>query len=99
MPKLAEVDLYQIFETNYFIKKVEKVFNKNLQNSLFKKLRSYIYPQLANNPYLGNNIKKLRNYEPETWRYRIGDYRLFFSIDEEAKIVYIFDFEHRKDAY
>ena len=91
--------MYKIFETNNFIKKVGKIFNKNLQDTLFAKLKANIYPQLKSNPYIGTNIKKLRNYKPETWRYRIGDYRLFFSVDEETKIIYILDFDHRKDAY
>jgi len=50
-------------------------------------------------PHFGNNIKKLRSYVPETWRFRIGKYRLFYSIDENDKIVFILTVEFRKDAY
>jgi len=99
MLKPKEVDLYKILETDNFIKKVKKTFKENLQESLFKKLRTEIYPQLKDNPYYGNKIKKLINYQPETWRYKIGNYRLFFSINEESKIIAILDFDHRKDAY
>jgi mRNA interferase RelE/StbE len=91
--------LYKIFETTNFIKKVKKVFKNNLADALFRKLQSDIYPQLKHDPYYGSNIKKLRNYKPETWRYRIGDYRLFFSIDEECQTIFILDIDHRKDAY
>lgn len=99
MLKPIEVDLYKIFETTNFNKKIEKIFTKNLQDSLSKKLKTNIYPQLKSNPYIGTNVKKLRNYKPETWRYRIGNYRLFFTVNEDTKIVYIIDFDHRKDAY
>jgi len=60
---------------------------------------SYAYPQLREVPHYGLNIKKLHNYSPETWRYRIGDYRVFYSIDEIGKIVNILSIDQRKDAY
>jgi mRNA-degrading endonuclease RelE of RelBE toxin-antitoxin system len=45
-------------------------------------------------------IKKaitLSDYEPDTWRYRIGKYRIFYII--EKQIVNIISLDHRKDAY
>jgi mRNA interferase RelE/StbE len=45
-------------------------------------------------------IKKaitLSDYEPDTWRYRIGKYRIFYII--EKQIVSIISIDHRKDAY
>jgi mRNA interferase RelE/StbE len=33
------------------------------------------------------------------YRYRIGDYRLFYTIDFDKKLVFILDITHRKDAY
>lgn len=94
MPELY----YKIFETNEFIKRVSKL-NKRDASFIQNKLTYYIYPQLKNEPHFGTNIKKLVNYKPETWRYRIGQYRLFFSIHDEKKIVYILTVEFRKDAY
>jgi mRNA interferase RelE/StbE len=89
---------YKIFETNEFIKKIEKVSKKD---KLFieKKLKEYIYPQLKDEPHYGNNIKKLAGYKPETWRYRIGKYRLFYVINEVEKILYILSIDLRKDSY
>ncbi|MBK7103668.1 MAG: type II toxin-antitoxin system RelE/ParE family toxin [Ignavibacteriae bacterium] len=89
---------YRIFETDEFIKKIEKV-TKSDQVFIKKKLTEYIFPQLKEEPHYGNNIKKLVNYNPETWRYRIGKYRLFYVIDEEEKIIYILSIDQRKDAY
>jgi mRNA interferase RelE/StbE len=39
------------------------------------------------------------DYKPETWRYRIGKYRLFYVIDENEKTVYILSIDLRKEAY
>ncbi|MGA7722934.1 MAG: type II toxin-antitoxin system RelE/ParE family toxin [Ignavibacteriaceae bacterium] len=64
-----------------------------------KKIRQFIYSQLREEPHYGNTIKKLIGYKPETWRYRVGRYRLFYAIDETEKIVYIFPRDFRKDAY
>ena len=89
---------YKIFETNEFIKKIKKV-SKQERSFIEKKLIHYIYPQLENEPHFGNNIKKLVGYKPETWRYRIGKYRLFYVIDEADKIIYILSIDLRKDAY
>ncbi|MFZ1320290.1 MAG: type II toxin-antitoxin system RelE/ParE family toxin [Ignavibacteria bacterium] len=44
-------------------------------------------------------MKKLISYRPNTWRYRIGKFRMFFVIDEKEKIVSLLTIEHRKDAY
>ena len=89
---------YKIFETNEFIKKIDKIL-KNEKSFVEKKLHQYVYPQLRDEPHWGNNIKKLIDYNPETWRYRIGRYRLFYAIDEIEKIVYILSIDFRKDAY
>lgn len=89
---------YKIFETDEFQKRVEKI-SKRDKIFIEKKLIQVVYPQLKEEPHFGNNIKKLVNYTPETWRYRIGKYRLFYVIDENEKIVYIISIDLRKDAY
>jgi mRNA interferase RelE/StbE len=63
------------------------------------KLRAYVYPQLRARPHLGLNIKKLQGYQPATWRYRIGRFRVFYDIDEPNRIVNILTLDDRKDAY
>jgi mRNA interferase RelE/StbE len=94
---LSEI-FYKIFETDEFIKRVSK-FSRRDALFIEKKLITYVYPQLKTEPHFGNNIKKLVAYKPETWRYRLGKYRLFFSIDEHDKIIHILTIEFRKDAY
>lgn len=89
---------YKIFETNEFLKQIQKVTNRD-KSFIVKKMTEYIYPQIKEEPHYGNNIKKLVGYTPETWRYRIGKYRLFYVVDESEKIIYILSIELRKDAY
>ena len=87
---------YKIFETNEFIKCIEILPRKD--NELIKKkLFGYVYPQLKQEPHFGINIKKLHGYDPDTWRYRIGKYRIFYII--EKQVVSIISIDHRKDAY
>lgn len=92
------MDDYRIFETSEFLKKIEKISQRD-KSFIQKKLAQYIYPQLKDEPHYGNNIKKLVDYNPETWRYRIGKFRLFYVIDESEKIIYIISIDLRKDAY
>jgi len=67
---------------------------KNLDKQIAKLLLKKI-ENLRNYP-LVTNIKKLKNFYPP-YRYRIGDYRILFDIENENII--IFKIKHRKDAY
>ena len=86
---------YEIAETETFEKKISTQKYK----FLYKKIKEYIYSILRENPYFGPNIKKLKGEYKELYRYRIGDYRLFYKISEETVIIFIVDIENRKDAY
>ncbi len=66
---------------------------------LEEKLAEYVYPQLKNEPHFGQNIKRLINFDPATWRYRVGTWRFFYIIDEEMKVVSMVAASHRKEAY
>ena len=48
---------------------------------------------------MNSNIKKLKGEYKDIYRYRIGDYRLFYKVSEETVIIFILDIEARKDAY
>jgi len=41
----------------------------------------------------------LRDYEPPTWRIRVGDWRILYEIDDEAGLVRIRNVYHRSRAY
>ena len=87
---------FQVFETDEFRKALERLAPPRY---LQGKLATYVYPQLRQGPYFGPNIRKLQGYQPPTWRYRIGRYRVFYGIDEDERIVFILTIDDRKDAY
>ncbi len=89
---------YRIFETDEFTKALKKLSKTNI-TFIQKKLSGYVYPQIRNEPCFGKNIKKLKNYNPDTWRYRLGKFRLFYIVDHEERIIYILTIDFRKDAY
>ena len=89
---------YRIFETEGFCGDLRELSGSEYDR-VYNKIKDYIYPQLRSQPYFGKNIKKLRNYSPETWRYRLGDLRLFYQIDGHGKIVIMSAAYWRKDAY
>jgi len=85
---------FQIAETRTF----EKLKNK-MDSKLYIKIRDIVYPQLRSNPFYGSNIKKLKGEFEGYYRYRIGNYRLFYLIDNEQVLVVIVDLKHRQNAY
>ncbi len=68
------------------LKKIDKAFALKILQSL-EKLKDY--PNVS-------NIKKLKEYYPP-FRYRVGDYRVLFDIEDENIIV--FNIRHRREAY
>ena len=89
---------YRIFETDEFQKGFGRL-QKADASFVRDKLAEYAYPQLRREPRFGLNIKKLHGYEPETWRYRIGRFRVFYLIAQDERIVEIISIDSRKDAY
>jgi len=89
---------FRIFETDEFLKRLGQL---TLIDSRFiqRKRVEYVYPQLRKDPFFGLNVKKLKGYTPETWRYRIGRFRVFYSIDQAEQIVSILSVDNRRDAY
>ena len=94
----TQLNNYRIFSTDEFAKRLSKVTPRE-KKLIQKKLKNYIYPQLKEEPQYGNNIKKLVDYKPETWRYRLGKFRIFYIIDEDEKVIQLLSIDYRKDAY
>jgi len=44
-------------------------------------------------------MKRLKGDLSAIYRYRVGDYRIFYTIDSEKGIIYLLDLDNRKDAY
>ena len=86
---------FQVAETATYREKVEsKAFVR-----FSDRIRDNIYPRLRTNPYFGPNIKRLKGELSSIYRYRMGDYRLFYTIDSTKKLVFVLDIVHRRDAY
>jgi len=89
---------YRIFETEQFQKDLKQIALSG-QRKVTQKLLEFVYPQMREHPHFGPNIKKLKGFDPETWRYRIGAWRFFYEIDEKEKNVYMLAASHRSSAY
>ena len=89
---------YRIFETDEVLSKLAKLSAQD-RDAIRAKLADYAYPRFREQPYFGTNIRKLRAYAPDTWRYRIGRFRVFYAVDQEERTVYVLTVEARKDAY
>jgi mRNA interferase RelE/StbE len=89
---------YRVFETDELLKQLKRL-DASSRQFLQGKLTHQIYPQLREEPHFGRNIKRLHDYDPPTWRYRVGRFRVFFGIDEEASLVLVLTIAQRKDAY
>lgn len=85
---------FEIAETREFQKKIKKVDAK-----IYIKIKNIVYPQLRSNPFYGTNIKKLKGEFEGVYRYRIGNYRLFYMIEEDKVIVIVTTIVHRQNAY
>ena len=86
---------FKIAETENFLKKT----GKRDYQPVYNKIVNYVYPQLIKNPFFGPNIKKLKGKYSEVYRYRTGNFTLFYTIESDMVIVFIIDIEKRKDSY
>ena len=87
--------MFQIAETEAFEKELKTL---HLEER-FNRAKKAIYAMLKENPHFGNNIKKLKGKYAGFYRYRLGNYRLIYSIDEHEKLVFMLHAVQRKDAY
>lgn len=79
---------YHLFLTNTFLKKYEKVPRK-IQIRVKEKLR-----MLKDNPFGG---KKLTGDLTGEFSYRVGDYRIIYTIEKDE--IFVEAIGHRKDIY
>ncbi len=89
---------YRIFETDTFQKDIARISRSGM-SKIREKLREYVYAQLRIEPHFGPNIKRLKNWDPPTWRYRVGAWRFFYEINENEKTVYMTAADHRSRSY
>lgn len=89
---------YRVFETDQFRDDLDSRLG-SYREKIIAKLRTGAYAELRRQPHVGRNIKKLRGFKPETWRYRIGKHRFFYTIDDSQKIVFMLAADTRQQSY
>jgi mRNA interferase RelE/StbE len=75
----------------------EKVFAK-CDKILAKKL-ARCFEKLAENPRFHPNIKPLKGSYSGSFRYRVGDYRVVYSVEDELVVVNVILIAHRSQVY
>lgn len=61
-------------------------FYLSANNKLSSKI-NVAFDEIRTNPFFGNNIKKLRGELQGLYRYRIGDIRIVYAVEETIRIV------------
>lgn len=85
---------FKIAETKNFQK-----IKKQIDKKIYDKIVNIVYPQLKANPYFGTNIRKLKGKFEGYYRYRLGNYRLFYLIEDGKVLIVVTDFRHRQNSY
>ena len=85
--------MYEVFltrEAQRFYERADPVLVRKL-NRCFERLRE--------NPYEHPNIKQLKGPLAGHFRYRIGDWRVIYQVDEQRREVTVLLIVHRSKAY
>ncbi|MGL5834218.1 MAG: type II toxin-antitoxin system RelE family toxin [Waterburya sp.] len=75
----------------------QKVYIK-ADKALAKKIARCLQ-QIEQTPRTHPNIKALKGHYAGYYRYRIGDYRIIYSINDELEQVFVVAIAHRSEAY
>jgi mRNA interferase RelE/StbE len=57
------------------------------------------FAQLERDPRRGNNIKRLKGELSGRLRYRVGDWRVIYRIDDTPRQVHVLVIAHRSEVY
>jgi mRNA interferase RelE/StbE len=57
------------------------------------------FRRLEVEPRRGNNVKRLKHDWSGYWRYRVGDWRAIYRIDDVAMRVNVVVIAHRREVY
>jgi mRNA interferase RelE/StbE len=67
--------------------------------ALAKRLHRCFAQLLRQDPYQHPNIRQLKGPLAGCYRYRLGDWRVVYRVEEDERIVIILLVAHRRDAY
>jgi mRNA interferase RelE/StbE len=57
------------------------------------------FRRLEADPRRGNNVKRLTGEFSGYWRYRVGDWRVVYRIDDAERRVNVVAIAHRREVY
>lgn len=86
--------MYKVEFTESAVKQLKK-----LDKQTVRVIKNWVIKNLVNTPDPRLHGKALKGNLKGVWRYRVGDYRLFASIEEEIITISIFEIGHRRDIY
>jgi mRNA interferase RelE/StbE len=78
-------------------RKAQKFYDK-ASDELIGRLHK-CFDDLSQDPYKSPNIKKLKGDLEISWRYRVGDYRVVYIVDEQNRNILISIIAHRRESY
>jgi len=73
-------------------------FYERCDKAVSKKL-SRCFAALEKNPRVGNNVKALKGRFVGSYRYRLGDLRVVYTINDQLVAVYVITIAKRSDVY
>ncbi|SFV87405.1 RelE/StbE replicon stabilization toxin [hydrothermal vent metagenome] len=83
--------MYKLSFDDKVVKDLKKI-DRTWQSKILKLIKT----KLVENPYLGKRL--VGNLSPY-YRYRVGDYRVLYSINDEEVRVFVVKIKHRKNVY
>lgn len=73
-------------------------FYENAQRPLARKL-ARCFANLRSDPRQGNNVKRMTGEWSKYLRYRVGDWRVIYHIDDDERRVDVIVIAHRSRVY
>ncbi|MEH2270234.1 MAG: type II toxin-antitoxin system RelE/ParE family toxin [Nostoc sp.] len=77
--------------------KAEEIY-ATADQALAKKV-ARCFEQLEQNPRFHPNVKPLKGDFAGYYRYRVGDYRVIYQVDDATNQVMVTNIAHRREAY
>lgn len=69
---------------------------KGLPKEVSSRAQLIIEKNLAQDPYQG---KPLKGVYRGLWKYRVGDYRIIYKIEQTKLVVFVLRIRHRREVY
>jgi len=89
---------YRLFETATFRRDLERL-GPEVSRRIRATLEKRVYPVLRVTPRQAPGAARLSDWEPPTWRIRIGSWRIFYEINDEKRVVSLAVAAYRGEAY